>query len=71
MVIILSWGQCMEAGPGVLILGAEAADEQHLQGPQDMLTAGIKRLGVHEYLRVTWQRPVQPLDTAQVQRNDH
>lgn len=57
-VISFSWGLCtMEAGPGTLILGAEAADEQHLQRLEEMLTANIERFGRREHLKVEWQRP--------------
>jgi hypothetical protein len=56
--VSLNWGQwTMRARPGLLVIRAEAADEESLQRIQDLLTARLQKFGRREHLTVTWQRP--------------
>jgi hypothetical protein len=47
----------LQAGPGTLILRAEAAGEENLRRIQDIVTADLDRFGKRDHLAVTWQRP--------------
>lgn len=59
--LMLNWGRCtMRAGSDTLTLRVEAADEEHLQRIQDLLTADLERFGRRDHLEVTWQRPEAP-----------
>lgn len=50
----------LQAGPGTLILRAEAVGEENLRRIQDIVTADLGRFGKRDHLAVTWQRPVMP-----------
>jgi hypothetical protein len=56
--VSLNWGQwIMRAGPGLLAVRAEAADEESLRRIQELLTARLHKLGRRERLTVNWRRP--------------
>ena len=56
--VSLNWGQwTMRALPGLLVIRAEAADEDSLRRIQDLLTARLQKFGRREHLAVTWRRP--------------
>jgi hypothetical protein len=58
--ISLTWGRCtLAAGPGALILRAEAADRDSLRRLQDLMTGRLESFGRRDGLRVRWQ----PADT--------
>lgn len=58
--VSLNWGQwTMRAIPGLLVIRAEAADEDSLRRIQDLLTARLQKFGRREHLAVTW-RPSAP-----------
>ena len=58
--VCLNWGQwTMRARPGLLVIRAEAADEDSLRRIQDLLTARLQKFGRREHLAVTW-RPSAP-----------
>ncbi len=62
--VTFGWGQCtMQAHPGALALRAEAADEEHLQRIQDLVTGHLDRFARRDHLTVVWQRHQPP--TAQ------
>jgi hypothetical protein len=59
--VSLNWGQwTMRARPGLLVIRAEAADEESLRRIQDLLTARLEKFGRREHLTVSWHRPAQP-----------
>ncbi len=59
--LTFSWGRCtMQAGPDMLTVRAEAANEENLQGIQNLITRNLERFGRRDHLKVTWQRPVAP-----------
>jgi hypothetical protein len=54
----LSLGQwTMRATPEVLVLRAEALDEEDLQRMQDLIAARLEKIGRRDHLTVAWQRP--------------
>src|SRR5215470_16807895 len=58
--VSLNWGQwTMRARPGLLVIRAEAADEENLRRIQDLLTARLEKFGRREHLTVSWHRPAQ------------
>ncbi|WP_326724801.1 DUF2218 domain-containing protein [Streptomyces sp. NBC_00243] len=60
-VLDLPWGRCvMRAGPGVLTLRIDAADEENLRRFQDLLTAHLDRFSRRAPLTVDWRRPEEP-----------
>jgi hypothetical protein len=59
--LTFSWGRCaVQAGPDTLTVRAEAANEENLQGIQDLITRNLERFGRRDHLKVTWRRPVAP-----------
>jgi hypothetical protein len=71
--IRFTWGRCtLRAGPGVLTLRAEAADEESLRRIQQRVADRLERFGRHDRLAVTWtplqaadEFPIQPPDQAE------
>jgi hypothetical protein len=58
--VSLNWGQwTMRARPGLLVIRAEAADEEGLRRIQDLLTARLEKFGGREHLMVSWHRPAR------------
>jgi hypothetical protein len=58
--VSLNWGRwTMRALPGLLVIRAEAADEESLRQIQDLLTARLQKFGRREHLTVSW-RPSAP-----------
>ena len=56
--VTMNWGQwTVQAAPGTLTVHAEAADQEHLQRIQDMLTTRLETFGRREHLKLTWQAP--------------
>jgi hypothetical protein len=50
------WGQCtMETAQDMLMLRAEAADEENLQRIQDLVAGRLERIGRRDHLTVIWQ----------------
>jgi hypothetical protein len=45
----------MRVRPGLLVIRAEAADEDSLRRIQDLLTARLQKFGRREHLTVSWQ----------------
>ena len=54
----------MQADPGTLTVGAEAANEEGLQRVQGLIARDLEWFGRREHLKVNWQRPETA--TAQV-----
>jgi hypothetical protein len=46
----------LQAGPGALLLRAEAASDRSLQQAQELVTGLLARIGRRDNLSVTWQR---------------
>ncbi|WP_328891022.1 DUF2218 domain-containing protein [Streptomyces sp. NBC_00316] len=60
-VVSLPWGRCtLDAAPEVLMLRAEADDEQGLRRLQDLLETHIGRFGRRDELRVDWRQSEGP-----------
>ena len=54
--VSLDWGRwTMRVRPGLLVIRAEAADEDSLRRIQDLLTARLQKFGRREHLTVSWQ----------------
>jgi hypothetical protein len=63
--LTFSWGRCtMQTGPDTLTVRAEAANEENLQGIQNLVTRNLERFGRRDHLKVTWQRPEAPAAQA-------
>jgi hypothetical protein len=45
----------MRASAGLLVIRAQAADEESLRRIQDLLTARLQKLGGREHLTVNWR----------------
>lgn len=57
-VIDFGWGRCtLSAGPGVLTLRAEAADEDSLFRLEQRLVDRLEQVGRRDRLVVTWSSP--------------
>jgi hypothetical protein len=56
--ISFGWGRCtLRAGPGVLTLRAEAADEEHLHRLEQRIADRLEQVGRRDRLTVTWTPP--------------
>lgn len=57
-VISFGWGRCtLHADPGVLMLRAEAPDEESLQRIEHRMADRLERFGRRDRLTVTWTPP--------------
>jgi len=55
-VLTLSWGRCtLDADSTTLTVRVEAADDEHLELVQDLVTTDLERFGKRERLVVAWQ----------------
>jgi hypothetical protein len=79
-VVSFVWGRCtLRADPGVLMLRAQASDEQHLQRVEHRVAELLERAGRRDHLSVTWipaqgeggQPPRQPSGATQEDRRGH
>jgi hypothetical protein len=60
-MLVLNWGQCtLQAGPGMLTLRAEAADQDSLTRIQDLVAGRLEKFGRREHLTVTWRSAQAP-----------
>jgi hypothetical protein len=58
-ILALNWGQCtLRTSPGMLVLRAEAADQDSLTRIQDLVGGRLEKFGRREHLTVTWQPSV-------------
>ena len=57
-VISFGWGRCtLRAEPGVLILRAEAPDEESLHQLEQRVADRLEQVGRRDHLTVTWPAP--------------
>ena len=57
-VITFGWGRCtLRAEPGVLILRAEAPDEEGLRQLEQRIADRLEQVGRRDRLMVTWAAP--------------
>lgn len=55
------WGRyTLRAQPSLLVLFAEAADQEGLEQVQELLTRHLERFGSADHLRVNWQQAGAP-----------
>ena len=80
-LISFGWGRCtLSADPGVLILRAEAADEETLHQLEQRIADRLEQVGRRDRLTVTWAPPqggvaeqpsVQPPGAEQHRKGRH